>query len=238
MNKLRIASSSIDNFLRIGGVDYERPSEIYTAEKYIADVQKGWQPKRAMLFGSAFGAVIAEPEKYWRLENESEIWEIAVKKLHDFEVFNFDKEQALFAINLMADYVQTNGMFFEVKTELQFGDVTVVCKCDGLAPNFIIENKTTSNLTLNTHLFDCSPYQTSAQWKFYLLAFPEAEFVRYHVFEFAKETQNGYRSFHEHNEFECFRYDGLEYECRAIIESMSAFIYQHNLEPYFQPYKK
>lgn len=233
MQPLRISATTVDQYLRIGGVDYSNPSELFTVEKFVAEIKQGWVPTKAKTFGTAFGAIITEPERKrgYRLENGNQIWFYA----HPFNPMDplhhvFTDEQVALGIELMANYRKTNGMFWEVKNELQFGDVTLVCKCDGLASNFIIENKTTHDLTWGK-------YEDSYQWRFYLLAWP-VDFVRYHVFQFAKANKAGYRKFQRHETNEFAPYEGMYGDCAAAVSGLADLIYYHNLESYFQPYSK
>ncbi len=227
---LRISATAIDQFLRIGEMDFDAPDELFTAEKYIAEVKRGWVPTPAKTFGTAFGAIITEPEKrigYEIINNEKVILYAYPFNPRDPNSHRFDFNQVELGINLMKNYLENYGAFWEIKSELKFGDVTVVCKCDGLTPNFVIENKTTSR-------FEKQNYIDSFQWRFYLLAF-KVEFVRYHVFEFSTAK---YREMKWHYEFEVRPYDEMLLDCQNVVENMAAFIYANNIESYFQPYEK
>lgn len=223
---LRISATAIDQFLRIGEMDFDAPDELFTAEKYIAEVKRGWVPTPAKTFGTAFGAIITEPKKY-ELDGNGKYVKFTHKENGVWHFHDFDQQQVKLGIELMAKYRNEFGMFWEQKAEIHFGDVTVVCVCDGLTPNFVIENKTTSR-------FDKQNYIDSFQWRFYLLAF-KVEFVRYHVFEFSTAK---YREMKWHYEFEVRPYDEMLLDCQNVVENMAAFIYANNIESYFQPYEK
>lgn len=250
---LRISASAVDNYLRMRneGVDYENPLEIYTQEKYIAEIKAGWQPTPAKTFGTAFGAIITEPEKYKQKSDpfltcvpanervgKEEIVDVGSKTFYRkfthlengvWQFHDFDETQVELGIKLMSEYRPYSS--WEVKREIKIGNTTLVCKCDGLMPTFLIDNKTTKR-------FDYATYEDSFQWRAYLLAFPGTEFFRYHVFVFYAENVSGYRKFKELRTLEFFRYDEIENEVKEIVTEMSAFIYANNLEIHFQPYEK
>lgn len=219
---LRISATAVDQFAKIGHPVHAFTDEIFTLEQWIADIKAGWQPTAKMLFGTAFGAVITEPERYFAI----------AKNVHKIDVyglkFEFDESQVSDGIELMQAY--RPSMFWEQKTEVKFGIDTVVCKCDGLS-SFLIDNKTTGS-------FDLQSYEDSYQWRLYLLAWPQAAFFRYHVFVFGQEDKNGYRKFKERHDFDQFRYAELQNDCAEIIAQMSETIHTHNLQSYFQPYVK
>lgn len=223
---LRISATAIDQFLRIGEMDFDAPDELFTAEKYIAEVKRGWVPTPAKTFGTAFGEIITEPEKY-NLDGNGKYVKFTHKENEVWHFHDFDEKQVELGIKLMSEYERNYGAFWEIKSELKFGDVTVVCKCDVLTPNFVIENKTTAR-------FEKQNYIDSFQWRFYLLAF-QVEFVRYHVFEFSNAK---YREMKWHYEFEVRPYDEMLRDCQNVVENMAAFIYANNLENYFKPYEK
>lgn len=219
---LRISATSVDQFLKIGQPVHLFTDEIYTPEMYVADLKKGWQPTAAMMFGTAFGELITNPNRYYS-KNGYKV------TTNGFE-YNFDAPQMNEGCRLMAEYREKNGMFWEIKQTIELAGATVVCKCDGLASNFLIENKTTASFKIDNYL-------DSYQWRLYFLAFP-VEFIRYHVFSFAAENKAGYRKFLAHDSFEVTPYLEMRTDCESVIAEMSAFVYANNLESYFQPYEK
>lgn len=113
---LRISATAVDQFLKIGNPIHSFTDEIFTLEMWIDGVKAGWQPTAKMLFGTAFGAVITEPEKYFNVTHGcQDSYDIDVYGLK----FKFDESQVGNGIELMAAY--RPSMFWEQKTELKFG---------------------------------------------------------------------------------------------------------------------
>lgn len=220
--KLRISSTTIDDFAKVGTC-FGFSENPYTLEDFVKRVKAPYASTPAMDFGSAFGMVITEPDKY-RLETGDysvTLRKDAAQPERDFVLLS---EQAERGIEAMRDYP---AAIWEEKATLNWQsggyDVEIVCKADGLCGNVIIENKTTGN-------YDHQSYVDSLQWRFYLLAFAGFERVEYNVFEFSKANV---RKINDVYRFSMHHYAGMESEMQGYVDSLVDVIKSYKLELYF-----
>jgi hypothetical protein len=205
---MRVAVTLLDEYRRFVNFDYISESEM------IAKIKGAFTPSRPMELGTAFHAIIEDPQEHYI---EGYGMYVAPNGIE------FGPE----VIEGALPYITPGGVF-EVKATKDYhvnGElVTVVAKADKLVNAEVEEQKT------RWSAWDIDSYLDSYQWRWYLEIF-EAVKVKYNVFRLSETDRNGI-VLHGVEQFSLFPYPALQSDCRALLSSFVEFAKAKKLTGY------
>jgi len=198
---MRISATQLESFRLFLQPDQEWMSEA----DLLATLRGEFTPTPKMALGTAFGAVLEDPDRY------------AVRGFTADQTTAYQCGGYTFSADMMAPAL---AMFdrrgvFEAKATKAYGPHVVVAKADQLLGAQIIENKTTLSS------FDFEKYANSYQWRFMADIF-EPAFITYRVFLLA-ENDAGIPSLRGIEEFNLFPYADLHQDCCALLDTFVAY---------------
>jgi hypothetical protein len=183
-----------------------------TTEKLIADLKAPWVTNRLMELGTAFHAIMENPDKAIIGKN--------TVTMNGYE-FPLDVISKCYEnINSAFPFESYNTIIYVAKGE----KIEVVTKCDQLEGLIINEHKT------KWGEFKQEEYESSCQWKMYLESFG-ATAVRFKVFALTDKRPIVLRDIHI---FDCYDYPELRLDNLTLVEDFVEFIYDNNLESLYQ----
>lgn len=208
---LRISVTQIESFR------YFLENDYVSQDTFINELVCKTAPSRNMQLGTAYHSILENPSKY----------EMDCFYTCDFHLFR--KEDIEKSIKVI-DY----SFPFEVKKVKiigsKYGFINLVAKVDQLCGTYITENKT------RWSKFEWEKYHFSCQRKFYSDIF-EIEKVKYNVFEMSDTKSRGLELVDIHT-FTFYTKPSEIIEAYDLLNKFLDFIYEHNLDSYFEEKKK
>jgi hypothetical protein len=203
VTRIRLSTTFLETWRR-----YLDPDQAYLTEAdLVASLERRVTPTPAMRLGSAFDAVLNDPDAH----------RIAGGDGYQAGDYLFPAEVMEPALALF----DRRGLF-QVKATKTYGDVEVVAVADQLVGVQLVENKTT------TSNFDADKYAWSAQWRLMTDIFAP-RFITYHVFQL-REPKDGAIELVGIHTMHLFPYAGLHRDCQSLIESCAAWIVARGLD--------
>lgn len=230
-SKLRISVTKIEQFNRflLGLLD---------EEALIEQIKTPFQTNEFFEVGKAWHTII---EKYNSFDKKGTYITLPIydgEKQINFKTGDVRKIPELFPISMLHEYkIVTKYKHLEY-------DVDVVSKCDGIAyGKYIFEHKTTTKS--NTYESYFQKFFDSYQWRLYCSLFKVSDVI-YTIFEYEKEVKKSlgseleqwYINIKNVEQIHFTKPEDNDEDCKEMIQHFVEFIHQHNLQEYFQEFKK
>ncbi len=188
-------------------------------ESELIDMVKGsFKPNAHMEAGTAFHAILAEPNSYLTTDGGEDVW--------------FESKGYTFNVSQMEGSIKHVGDgFCEVPGSRVFdtlhGHVKVNGTCDRISGKTIRDAKATFTTP------SAANYEQSMQWRLYLLLF-EADCFVYDLFAFS-EPKDGFCNLRDIVSFKLYRYPSLEDDCNRWVRSFVDWADSRGLMRYLDP---
>lgn len=199
---IRISATTLESY-RL----WRDPNQEWMPEEKLIESIKGiWQPDLKVQMGSAFGAILEDPDRYL-VPGGFEAQGIS---------FGLDVVEPCLAV------IDRRGTF-EAKTTKAYDDCLVVSKADHVCGLVLSEFKTTWGS------FDVSRYLDSYQWRFMADAFQPSR-ITYHVFCLSHSESNDVISLRSVETFSVYPYAGLHEDCAALVREFRGYLVARGLD--------
>lgn len=208
---MRISCTLLDSFRLYLDEDWMSEADL------IASITRTRQATRAMVLGTCFGQVLADPEPYRARGG------YRVTSTETGDVFEFGDD----VMGPALDAVGPRGVF-EAKATTEYGRHTVVAKADHLVGADLHEFKTT------TSSFDIGKYLEAYQWRFMHEIFRPAQ-ITYTVFCLFESAQNGVIELRDIERFTVHPYPDLHRDCATLVRRFADYIALRGFGTHLQP---
>ena len=200
---MRISTTTLESF-RL----FMQPEQDWMTEAdLIATIRGEFVGNHKVWLGSAFGAVLEEPEQY-RVSGG-----FRVQPRGCAESFDLGDDVMGPALAL----IDRDRTVFEAKGIGQFCGHDVVARADQMVGTRIIETKT----TLST--FDFDKYANSYQWRFMLDIF-EAASVTYQVACLSESERNNVIELRSFEVFTVYPYQAMRQDCEDVVRRFEEYV--------------
>jgi hypothetical protein len=195
---MRVSTTMIESFRLWQSGDWMPESDL------INSILGRFTPTPAVKLGKAFHSVIEDPDQYLCPGGFA------------CDGYAFDTA----VMQPVLDLVDRRG-FFELKSTLEIGGITLVAKADHICGASIAEFKTTCNT------YDPDKYLDSFQWRAEVLIF-QPRVVTYHT-ACLSDSPNGVIGLRSVESMNVFPYPHLERDCLDLIREFCAYVKARNL---------
>jgi len=208
---LRTRVTALESYRRVLQEEYAREDEL------IASIKgKPFEPNQYMLAGTAFHAILADPDKHREGDKDG--------GYYTSKGWFFDEETTDVAVlHVGKGSCEVPG--FKI-FQTSHGPITVNGICDRINGKIIRDAKATWSTP------DAKNYERSLQWKLYLQLF-EADQFAYDIFAFS-EPKDGFCKLRDIVSFNLFRYPEIGADCERWVRDFVQWADDRHLLGYLE----